>query len=405
MVHSRWYTSVGLLAAGLLFAATAGCQDPARDTTEQATGSDWVRPESLADQVTPLPPHVHLPGGYYPLAGHYNPENEADQYNGWPRYIVGEQDGMILCYVPSMQMVMGGGIGPDEVPARTIVVNHFYMDLHEVTNAQFNRFYHQTGQTSVGSDGRPGYVAYYIPGLNDDHPVRNVTWVEADGYARWSQRQLPTEAQWEAAARGDDHRIYPWGNEERINTTRYLCNAMTGRQDFDGYEYTAPVLSYAAGVSPYGIYNLSGNVGEWCSDWYDPGRYAYPTVEDLATGLVRGPKPFGDENYPNPMAKEIPASRVGPRLGSKHPIRGGSWAQPIQMCRTDSRDAMGPDVRRADVGFRCVLPLPPEEEELQSAEQAQSEVNPADSTEHTEPGKEPEIMSEPEVGGDEAPNQ
>ncbi len=347
-----------------------------------------------------LPAGVQLPDKFHPLQYHTDTSNSADHYSGgWPRFIFSERDSMVMVYVPSQTFTMGGGMGPDEVPARQVVVNHFYIDLHEVTNIQFNCFRKRASsplssrrQNTLGLFGddkeavtwidsevnypgtclepwkslqqKPGqiiqYLQYWTPGVNNNHPVRNVSWREAWYYTQWAGKSLPSEAQWEAAARGDDRRVYPWGNQETTDVTRYLCNSRTDRENYDGYEYTAPVLSYAAGVSPYGAYNMAGNVWEWCGDWYDPGRYAYPSSEDPATGLDRGPKPFGDRYHPNPWDKDIPETRVGPMRGSQRVIRGGSFADPIQGCRVDSRSAAGPDVHQNNVGFRSILPLPPE---------------------------------------------
>jgi len=307
---------------------------------------------SLADKQVVLPAHVALPDGFYPLAGHYCPDNPGDHYDGWPRYVVGTRDKAIMAYVPAQTFLMGGGDDPDTVPPREVVVDHFYMDIHEVTNARFHRFGKR--RCSVGA-----YREYWTPGLNDDHPVRNVSWEEALRYSKWACKELPTEAQWEAAARGDDGRIFPWGNDPHSETTRFLCNAHTGRGDFDGYAYTAPAFSFAPGVSPFGIFQMAGNVAEWCDDWYDPGRYAYPSPDDPAMGLERGPLPFGDAYYPNPGDKHIREGRVGPLLGDERVVRGGSFAVPIEHCRVDGRRAARPGARLFDVGFRCVLTLPP----------------------------------------------
>jgi len=377
----------------------------------------------LADLTAQLPPNVVLPEHFYPLLNHYDPNNYDDHYDGWPRYIVGDRDNMVMCYVPTQTFTMGGGRAPNDVPAREVVVSHFYIDLHEVTNVQFDRFrkaaaergpvaqaldplkvftmseldhdrikdrpwvesqaYHKydyeyfhrehikqmpypeiannywfwKGQTPLDIDC---YLDFWKPGANNDHPVRNVSWWEAWYYGKWTQKMLPTEAQWEAAARGKDRRAYPWGNEPTSETTRYLCNCKTDRGNFDGYEYTAPVMNFAAGVSPFGAFQMSGNVGEWCADWYDPGRYAYPSDADPPSNLERGPKAFDDPNYPNPLDKTIRETRVGPLRGDEKVIRGGSFAEPVEQCRVDSRRSARPDAHQSNVGFRCVLPLPPE---------------------------------------------
>lgn len=376
--------SVVCLLVGLAVTGGLGCAQANRAFSERSC--------TLADHEASLPPGVELPPGFYPLARQSDQANEEDHYNGWPRYIVSEWDDMIMVYVPSMTLVMGGGTGLDEKPARTISVNHFYIDLHEVSNAQFNRFYQTAvrGCRKCGADWHPdhpitaldpdydgamgcpwrvskAYAEYWRPSWTNHHPVRNVSWWEASSYARWAHRQLPTEAQWEAAARGDDQRLFPWGNEKQSDVTRYLCNYQTGRDDFDGYEFTAPVLSYAGGVSPFGVYQMAGNVWEWCADWYDPGRYAYPSIEDPATGLDRGFKPFGDRNYPNPIDKDIREARIGPLRGSERVIRGGSFADPIELCRVDARAAARPDTHQYNIGFRCVLPLPPVSAQLADA--------------------------------------
>lgn len=312
--------------------------------------------ENMCDQSAELPEKVKLPAGFAPLRGHTDMANASDSYDGWPRYIVSQRDQMVMCYVPTQRILMGGGIQVDEVPARHVIVNHFYIDLTEVSNAQFHRF------ASASHDYRcdNSYRVYWVPGLNNCDPVRNVTWGEARAYAGWAGKALPTEAQWEAAARGSDGRLYPWGNDPVSETTRFLCNCRTGIQDFDGYAHVAPVMNFAPGVSPFGAFNMSGNVWEWCDDFYDPGRYAYPSSEDPATGLARGTKPFGDENYPNELEKNARDARVGPLCGGERVIRGGSFADPIERCRCDTRAGVRPGARQNNVGFRCVLLLAPE---------------------------------------------
>lgn len=392
---------LSLMAVTALAALGAGC------VCKSGSVCDRGCPEGACSLVSSS---TQLPRGFRALHDYGDPDDPATSYNGWPRYILSEQDRMVMVYVPSMTITLGGGTQPDEVPARQVRVNHFYIDLHEVTNIQFDCFVrsaksiepicplgvcgeprcvHARNFGCVDEDTDPSWIdfdictpgkcfnpwkmhairpcqisqyrKYWTPSLNNHHPVRNVSWREAWYYGRWAGKRLPSEAQWEAAARGDDGRIYPWGNQDQSEVTRYLANTRTGRDNWDGYEYTAPVLSYAAGVSPFGVYNMAGNVSEWCGDWYDLGRYAYPSVEDPPTGLERGPRPFGDRYYPNPWDKDIADARVGPFRGHERAIRGGSFADPIERCRVDSRWAAGPDVHLNNVGFRTVLVLPPDQ--------------------------------------------
>lgn len=382
MRHSLW----ARLAMAVAIVGAVGCQHEKKMQTA-----------TLHDMSGETPANVNLPPGFAPLKMHAGNSGD-DSYGPWPRYIVSEKDNMVMVYVPTQTFMMGGGTGPDEVPARQVVVDHFYIDLHEVTNIQYHKYRleseesckhpghhhpeavydqqiarspqeaalamleveHGMHAAATPSKDKDFYKDYWKPGLNNDHPVRNVSWREAWTYSKWAGKVLPSESQWEAAARGTDRRIYPWGNGETVEQTRYLLNCKTGREDFDGYEYTAPVLNFAAGVSPAGAFNMSGNVWEWTADNYDPGRYAYPSSEDPPSDLVRGTKSFGDPNYPNSLQKETRRSRVGPMRGDERVIRGGSFADPIEMCRVDTRDAARPDSHVYNVGFRSVLPLPPD---------------------------------------------
>ncbi len=313
----------------------------------------------LADRAAELPAGVELPAGFYPLKAHYV-DDAQDSYDGWPRYIVSPQDRMVMAYVPSQEILLGGGLKDDEVPARHVVVNHFYIDIHEVCNTQYHKFAKAAKWRGACPLKVDAYEDFWVPGLNNADPVRNVSWREAHAYAKWAEKYLPTEAQWEAAARGSDGRLYPWGNDEVSEATRFLSNTQTDVDNFDGYAHVAPVMNFAPGVSPFGAFNMSGNVWEWCDDYYDPGRYGYPSSEDAPATLARGALPFGDSNYPNPLQKDIREARVGPLRGGEKVIRGGSYAEPIDGCRVDSRGGMGPETRRPNVGFRCVLLLPPQ---------------------------------------------
>ncbi len=199
----------------------------------------------------------------------------------------------------------------NEQPQHVVYLDAFYIDKYEVTNAQYKRFLDETGRMP------PLY-------LNDDlynqpdQAVMAVTWEDAAEYARWAGKRLPTEAEWEKAARGTDGRIWPWGDE--------WDNTLLNANDVgavDGYVYTAPVGSYPEGVSPYGVHDMAGNVWEWTADWYDENYYEYsPKI--------------------NPK---------GPESGEAHVARGGSWDMNLDFTRCPSR--FGINAGSLLTGIRC----------------------------------------------------
>jgi formylglycine-generating enzyme required for sulfatase activity len=223
------------------------------------------------------------------------------------------------------------------------------MDQTEVTNAQFTHFVATTGYTTDaeiagwgyafmdnqwrpvnGADWRhPGGPTTTLAGL-DNLPVVLVSWNDANAYCQWAGRQLPTEAQWEKAARGTDGRIYPWGNQNVAGNLLNFADLHLGvswadKTVNDGYEFTAPVGSYPAGASPYGVLDLAGNVWEWVADWY------------------------ADKYYAESPAQNPP----GPSSGQGRVMRGGGWSDVAARVRAASRRHEPPDSRHADVGFRC----------------------------------------------------
>jgi formylglycine-generating enzyme required for sulfatase activity len=212
-----------------------------------------------------------------------------------------------------------------EQPVHRIWIEAFYMDTYEVTMQEYTAF-----RQATGHDALPDWVSKYAPGA--EHPVVGVSWDDAAAYCRWAGKALPTEAQWEKAARGTDRRLYPWGNASVTGRRANYCDAKC-EEDWkdtsadDGARYTAPVGSYPAGASPYGLQDLAGNVLEWVQDWYDKDYYR------------RSPER-------NPVNTTPSEERV---------LRGGAWDNLPAILRAAARGRLAPSDRRTNLGFRCVL--------------------------------------------------
>jgi len=204
------------------------------------------------------------------------PTNTPPSFNEQAESAVGQPgeertssaDGMPIIYIPEGTFRMGG-VDDDakltEKPAHNVQLKGFWMDKFEVTNGMY-KLCVQAGtceppQRSI-SEGRK---SYYGNDEFNDYPVVYVTWFQAANYCKWAGRRLPYEAEWERAARGDDLRIYPWG-DERPDSSRGNFNYFAGD--------TTRVGTYAAGISPYGVYDMSGNVAEWVQDFFDPEYYS-----------------------------------------------------------------------------------------------------------------------------------
>lgn len=219
-----------------------------------------------------------------------------------------------MVLVPAGEFTMGSNLGDDEKPARRVYLNAFYMDKYEVTVGQYARYLEVTEMESP-----PDWSIMNQP-QHQNRPVVNVNWEDAVNYCKWAGKRLPTEAEWEKAARGTDGRIYPWGNEA---PTRLHANY--GRNDWNDHLALAPVGSFEAGKSPYGIYDMAGNAWEWVFDWYGHDFYK------------KSPKK-------NP---------IGPAKGDTKVVRGGSWLYVPDFLRTSFRFNADPSGRQFGYGFRC----------------------------------------------------
>lgn len=279
-------------------------------------------------------------------------------------------EGMILIGAGSFLMGTDDAEGfpaDGEGPVREVELPAFYIDPYAVTNKQFSRFIQDTGyiteaevfgwsfvfRSLVGESADPGTIME-VPSTpwwlgvygarwdrpegcgstvedRGDHPVIHISWSDAMAYCKWAGKRLPTEAEWEYAARGGlEQKRYPWG-DVLTPEGRHMCNIWQGEfpvynSSEDGYIGTAPVHSYEP--NGYGLYNIVGNVWEWCSDWFTPDA-------DAAGGRV------------NPK---------GPGSGASKVMRGGSYLCHKSYCnryRVAARSSNTPDSSSGNIGFRC----------------------------------------------------
>ncbi|MGD9724583.1 MAG: formylglycine-generating enzyme family protein [Pirellulales bacterium] len=297
-----------------------------------------------------------------------------------------------MVWVPGGQFWMGDNSLPDASPEHLVDVRGFWMDAHEVTNAEFAKFVEATGYKTIAElpidpkdfpdarpedlqDVPPGSIVFtpptglvrldnhlqwwaYVPGASwrhpegpdstiagrENHPVVQMAWEDAAAYAQWAGKRLPTEAEWELAARGGlDRAEYCWGNELRAGG-KWQSNIWQGNfpnenSTDDGFRTTAPVGSYAP--NGYGLFDVSGNVWEWCADWYRPDYYQHSPPAN-----PRGPGSSFDPAEPG-IAKRVQ--------------RGGSFMCADSYCRRYVPAARGkgePKSAAGHIGFRCVRDAP-----------------------------------------------
>jgi formylglycine-generating enzyme required for sulfatase activity len=304
-----------------------------------------------------------------------------------------------MVWIPGGEFTMGTNAPdlawPEEKPAHRVRVRGFWMDEHEVTNAQFRKFVEATGYVTTAEQTPtaeeilknsppgtpappreklvPGSMVFrptkskvdtsdytqwwaWTPGASwkhpegpastidgrETHPVVHVSWDDAAAYARWAGKRLPTEAEWEFAARGGlVDKPYVWGDEP-FSAAKPQANIWQGQfpnynSRVDGFERTAPVKSFAP--NGYGLYDMAGNVWEWCSDWFDPELYA----KRASGGVVV-----------DPTGPEAPP---GPAYAARRVERGGSFLCCDEYCsryRPSARHGGAPDTGMSHVGFRCV---------------------------------------------------
>ena len=271
--------------------------------SEGIDGIGFVRDESRTE--------YELPEGFTPI------EITGVSRSGLPWRIRGEVDGAVMALVPEGVFIQGTNSGDAQAtPEHGVLLDAFYIDVREVTYARYEKFREAANEKTRVR--RPSRAA-----IDPQEPVLGVTWAEAHAFALWAKKDLPTEAQWEKAARGPDGFRYPWGNGPTI---WHRARAF-GQID--------KVATFRCDQSPYGVFDMAGNAREWCSDWYTEKYYTQLMAEAGSTA----------RNPTGPKASGGTSMRV---------VKGGDpnwfvWA----------RSGVAQSEHPNDVGFRCVLKLKP----------------------------------------------
>ncbi len=273
--------------------------------------------------------------------------------------LIRDIDGMPMVYIPEGEFTMGidretvGGSDEWSVPAHNVYLDSYWIDQYEITNRQY-----QKCVAEQACEKPPVYdIAneYYEEKQYENYPVTTIFWEQAKVYCEWVGASLPTEAQWEKAARGIDGRKYPWGDDYEFEDRANHCNGdkcLFPDPCNDGFEFTAPVGSYQKGASPYDVFDMTGNVDEWVIDW------------------------FAEDYYKNSPDK----NPQGPENGTYHGLRGGSWGDSHETLQIWRRSwSSGTD---NEIGFRCVMPvtdanarhLPEDQPELKNQDEIEIEA-------------------------------
>lgn len=256
---------------------------------------------------------------------------------------ISPKDGAEMVYIPEGEFLMGSDTDEPyfwgaEAPKHVVYLDAYWIYRTEVTNSMYRECVKANACPYPVEIYSRTHDDYFTNPQYDTYPVIYVTYEGASAYCRWAGARLPTEAEWEKAARGTDGRLFPWGNGPLQSDLANFCDVGCPNPDSneiesdldDGYRDVAPVGSFPKGISPFGALDMAGNVLEWVSDWYSASYYS-------------------QSPYKNPL---------GLKTGTRHPIRGGSWGNGREGLRPAARASLPPMSAYDTVGFRCALSAP-----------------------------------------------
>ena len=332
----------------------ASLETPAAEANAVALASSMTTAATAQPSFTPLPPALAEPSPTEPASATATltptPTATASPTasptpSRYPPVMTRTQDNMPMVLIPAGRLLMGSAendfvAAPDERPQHEVRLDRFYIDKYEVSVAQYAAFLNQLGSYERACNRLDcalpreiaGYTSYlseqdlgdgtvqYVPIVGyATYPANHVSWYGAVAYCEWVGARLPTEAEWEYAARGDDGRLYPWGN-----TAPTAARAVF---QSDSFENLKSVDALPDGATPFDVFGLAGSVWEWTADWYDESYYSVSPIN-------------------NP---------TGPETGFSRVIRGGSWPNNNQAdrIRAANRSSLAPDFISSTVGFRC----------------------------------------------------
>jgi formylglycine-generating enzyme required for sulfatase activity len=251
------------------------------------------------------------------------------------------QAGIIMKAIAGGSFMMGSEAAPAEIPVHNVTLSAFYIDLTEVTNAAWAACVTAGACPHPGSTDSFDHKPYYGVEAFNNYPVVFISWYNADAYCHWRGARLPSEAEWEMAARWNPQTgtasVYPWGDTwipANLNACDASCLLDEGFKDRsydDGQPQMSSVDAFPADLSPMGVADLAGNVAEWVADWYSPTYYGVSVADNPA----------------------------GPAAGVQRAVRGGSWSLDKNWARGAARSHFGPLTQAAGIGFRCALTAAP----------------------------------------------